>query len=335
MGLAALSLLGACGDGATHPSGTPRSSQSALALVDGIPLMQTDVDAIRAEARLAGSEVDEATAREQAIERLLVRRQAERLGVTIAESDLRTRLAAIREAAGGEEALAEALTAAGMTAGQLTVVTRAGLLRSALQDVMYADLKAGDARGQGVLPRESRRAVQPAGRGATAPDHAARQGVGAACGRGDREGDVLRGGRAPLQHGSGDTLRGRHGGLGLRALAPRRSAQGARPRAAWRRVSAGLVVREMAPLQGPRSARRRDRAVRAGLRADQGGAQRGASAPRLWTSGRGALARRPPSSLRADAGSSQRRLFCAPTGAAAILLTRDPAGRSLRCATPS
>jgi parvulin-like peptidyl-prolyl isomerase len=144
VGLAALSLLGACGGGASYPSGTPSSSQSALALVDGIPLMQTDVDAIRAEARLAGSEVDETTAREQAIERLLVRREAERLGVTVAESDLKTRLAAIREAAGGEEALVKALDAAGMTAGQLSAATRAGLLRSALQDVMYADLKAGD-----------------------------------------------------------------------------------------------------------------------------------------------------------------------------------------------
>lgn len=143
MGLAALSLV-ACGDGATHPSDTPSSSQSALALVDGAMLTQADVDVIRAEARLAGTSDAATTAREQAIERLLVRRQAERLGVTVAASDLEARLAAISEAAGGEEALAKALAAAEMTSEQLSVATRAGLLESALQDVMYADLKAGD-----------------------------------------------------------------------------------------------------------------------------------------------------------------------------------------------
>jgi len=139
-----LSLLGACGGGVTQRSATPDPGQSALILVDGIPLMQTDVDAIRAEARLAGAEDDEATAREQAIERLLVRRQAERLGVSVGASDLEARLAAISEGAGGEEALAKALTAAGMTAGQLSEATRAGLLRSALHDVMFADLKPDD-----------------------------------------------------------------------------------------------------------------------------------------------------------------------------------------------
>ena len=143
MGVAALSLM-ACGGGASQRSASPSPGPSVLALVDGIPLMQADVDALRAEARLAGTKDDEATARDQAIERLLVRRQAARLGVTVADSDLAARLAAIREAAGGEEALANALKAAGMTAGQLSQATRASLLQSALQDVMFADLKPGD-----------------------------------------------------------------------------------------------------------------------------------------------------------------------------------------------
>lgn len=153
-----MSLLGACGGGVTQPSDTPSPNQSALVLVDGIPLMQTDVDAIRAEARLAGTDDDSATAREQAIERLLVRRQAADLGVTVAESDLEARLAAIREAAGGEEALAKALKTAGMTADQLSEATRAGLLRSALQDVMFADMKPGDGAVRAFY-RENRAAL--------------------------------------------------------------------------------------------------------------------------------------------------------------------------------
>lgn len=120
--------------------------------------MQADVEAIRAEARLAATSIDPATAREQAIERLLVRRQAERLGVTVAERDLEARLAAIREKAGGEEALAKALEGAAMTDSQLSAATRYSLLRSALQDVMYADLKPGDGAVRAFY-RENRAAL--------------------------------------------------------------------------------------------------------------------------------------------------------------------------------
>ncbi len=119
VGLAALSLA-ACGGAATRPSATPSPSQSALILVDGIPITQADVDAGAPQARLAGGTADAATAQEQAIERVLLRRQAERLGVSVAVGDLEARLAAISEGAGGEEALAKAVKAAGTTAGQLS-----------------------------------------------------------------------------------------------------------------------------------------------------------------------------------------------------------------------
>ena len=82
VGLAALSLLGARGAGAAHPSRHAAGrARAALAPVDGTRSCRRTSTPSRAEARLAGSEVDEATAREQAIERLLVRREAERLGV--------------------------------------------------------------------------------------------------------------------------------------------------------------------------------------------------------------------------------------------------------------
>lgn len=126
--------------------------------VDGVPLTPAEVEVVQAEARLGGTNVDSATAREQAIERLMVRRQAADLGVTVVESDLEARLSAIREAAGGEEALAKALKAAGMTADQLSEATRAGLLRSALQDAMFADMKPGDGAVRAFY-RENRAAL--------------------------------------------------------------------------------------------------------------------------------------------------------------------------------
>ena len=53
-------------------------------LVDGHPVHQSDVDAVRAEFRLGGSSDTEARAEKEAVRRELVRLEAERLGVEIA-----------------------------------------------------------------------------------------------------------------------------------------------------------------------------------------------------------------------------------------------------------
>lgn len=84
-------------------------------------------------------------AREQAVRRLLVRRQAARLGVTVQERSVEARLDALRERIGGEKALAAALSGAKMTVEQLDAAIRYSLLESALQDEMYADVSASDA----------------------------------------------------------------------------------------------------------------------------------------------------------------------------------------------
>lgn len=87
--------------------------------------------------------------------RLLVRRQAERLGVTVPERSVEARLDALRERVGGEKALAAALSGAGMTFEQLDAAIRYSLLESALQDEMYADVGASDD-AVGTFYRENR-----------------------------------------------------------------------------------------------------------------------------------------------------------------------------------
>ena len=70
-----------------------------------------------------------------------MRRQADWLGVTVAEQDYDARHAALLDRVGGEEVLAAALDEAGMSGEQLKGAIRYSLLEEALQDAMYADLK--------------------------------------------------------------------------------------------------------------------------------------------------------------------------------------------------
>lgn len=139
LSLVAASLAACGGDG---DDVTP----AALARVNGEPVTQTEVDDVRAEARLAGDETDADAALDEAIGRELVRQEAERLGLAVDEAAIDERIADVTERAGGEEALAQALAEAGMSAEQLRRGAEYGLLRGKLRDERFGDVAVGDAK---------------------------------------------------------------------------------------------------------------------------------------------------------------------------------------------
>jgi parvulin-like peptidyl-prolyl isomerase len=111
-----------------------------VVLVDGHPVRQSDVDAVRAEFRLGGSSDTEARAEKEAVRRALVRLEAERLGVTADAGETEARRATMVEQLGGEEALAAALKQVPMTDEQLRSGLTDGVLREALQDAKFEDV---------------------------------------------------------------------------------------------------------------------------------------------------------------------------------------------------
>ncbi len=142
LGLAAVPglLAAACGE-ATTPTPTTSATTDVVVSVDGEPITQADVDAIRAELRLAGADDSQEAARAQAMRRLLVRREAQRRGVTVEDEDVAARVEEVRASAGGEEALASALKLAGMTLADLESAARYALLERELQDALFPDRK--------------------------------------------------------------------------------------------------------------------------------------------------------------------------------------------------
>lgn len=136
----ASALIAACGQ--TSPSPSPRPSppggaEGVVMRVDGEPLTQGDVDDVQAELRLAGAGDDAQAARAQAMRRLLVRREAQRLGVTVRQRDVDARVRDIAGSLGGEEALKAALERADMSAAQLASAARYSLLERAVADRMF------------------------------------------------------------------------------------------------------------------------------------------------------------------------------------------------------
>ncbi len=146
-----LATLAGCGDETggdaadAVASASPRTEE-ILAWVEGEPITQADVDVVLAEARLADEPDEPDAALEEAIGRVLVRREAERLGVTVDEAALEERLGAIGERLGGEEALIARLQTAAMTREQLRQGAEYGLLRERLRDQKFADHRTSTRR---------------------------------------------------------------------------------------------------------------------------------------------------------------------------------------------
>jgi foldase protein PrsA len=137
-GLAA--AVGCGGPAGSGPVGSasPRADDEAVARVDGVEVKRSDVSAIIAEARLEGRSVSATAARQEAIRRELVRRQADRLGISVPDPAVEARLAAVRERAGGATALAAALARAEMTPAAFRSSIVYGLLEEKLAAAQFA-----------------------------------------------------------------------------------------------------------------------------------------------------------------------------------------------------
>ncbi|MGE5228613.1 MAG: peptidylprolyl isomerase, partial [Deltaproteobacteria bacterium] len=140
-------VLVACGAGgdATPPSAPP---DPVVLRVDGRPIRQSAIDALRAEFRLGGTEDTEARAQEEAVRREFVRREAERLDVGVDADEVAARRAQLVSQLGGEEALSAALAKVPITDAQLRSGLRDGVLREAVQDAKYGSIAVtgGQAR---------------------------------------------------------------------------------------------------------------------------------------------------------------------------------------------
>jgi parvulin-like peptidyl-prolyl isomerase len=138
--------LSACSDGGSDDA-SPRPD-AVVARVDGRDVRQSAVDLARAEARLSGASDDAGKALDTAIDRELVRAEAERLGLAADEAEVDSRVAAVSAQLGGDVALKAALERADMSASQLREGLRAGLLREAVGDSRFPQIKSasGSAR---------------------------------------------------------------------------------------------------------------------------------------------------------------------------------------------
>ena len=133
--------LAACG-GAGH-DGLSGSSDAVVAHVDGRAVHQSAVDQARAEARFSGVADDAGKAFDAAIDRELVRAEAERLGLAADEAEVASRVTAVSAQLGGDAALKSALQKAAMSASQFRESLRAGVLRAAIQNAHFPHVKAG------------------------------------------------------------------------------------------------------------------------------------------------------------------------------------------------
>jgi parvulin-like peptidyl-prolyl isomerase len=143
--------LVACGgdDGGASPG-----ADAVAARVDGRPIPQSAVDLASAEARFAGVADDAGRALEAAIDRELLRAEAQRRGLVADEAEVESRLTAVTEQFGGVGALKSALEKAGMTASQLRESLRAGVLREAVQDARFSGVEAGSGAAHRFYERK-------------------------------------------------------------------------------------------------------------------------------------------------------------------------------------
>jgi parvulin-like peptidyl-prolyl isomerase len=146
---AAAVLAGCGGPGGAVASSSPSAGPDPVVLrVDGQPIRQSAIDAVRAEFRLGGASDTEARAEREVVRRELVRREAERLGVTADPGEIETRRNTMAGQLGGEQALTAALKKVPMTDAQLRRDLRDGVLREALQDTKFTSLAATSAEAR-------------------------------------------------------------------------------------------------------------------------------------------------------------------------------------------
>jgi parvulin-like peptidyl-prolyl isomerase len=155
--LPAAAAVSACGDGGRDAPAASQSPDPVVLRVDGRPVLLSAVEAVRAEFRLGGDSDARSRAEREVVRREILRREAERLGVTADPDQVDSRRDAMVEQAGGEEALLAALEGVPITQAQLRSGLEDGVLYQAVQDARFADLSAtpAEARAYYAKHRES------------------------------------------------------------------------------------------------------------------------------------------------------------------------------------
>jgi parvulin-like peptidyl-prolyl isomerase len=132
---------GETGGGAAAPSASP-AADAVVARVDGEQVRRHEVELVRAERRFTGKAGAAGSALDEAVERVLMRREADRLEAVADGSEIERRMAEVETTAGGATALDALLRQAGMSRAQLRQSVADGVLREALRDIKYADRAA-------------------------------------------------------------------------------------------------------------------------------------------------------------------------------------------------
>jgi parvulin-like peptidyl-prolyl isomerase len=146
VGVALLGLLfvAGCG-GAAQPAASPTAGQSAspvgavspsagpvAARVDGEAVYQAEVDRTLGFSRLSSKALTYKQALEATVRLHLLRREAARLGVTVADSQVEARLTQVATSLGGTAALQQALLAVGLTLADYRLELHDGLVSEQL-----------------------------------------------------------------------------------------------------------------------------------------------------------------------------------------------------------
>ena len=161
--LLAVVLLAGCGAEPTAPSPSPTApSPSLAARVDGRDVPVSAVEGVRAESRLLGEDLSEQEAFDQAVERELLRREAERLGVTADKDSVQQRVDAVTTQLGGEAGLEAALKKAGMTRAQLQESLEEAELLAAVAKAKFPELRATAAQARRFYERNREGFTTPA-----------------------------------------------------------------------------------------------------------------------------------------------------------------------------
>ena len=133
--------LAACG-GSGGPTASPTGDR-VVAVVNGHPVHESDVAAVRAEKRFLGKSDAAPAALDEAIDRQLVRQEAARLGALADAAVVSQRLTDLTTQLGGAAALNTSLRRAALTAAQLRHSITDGVLREAVQNAEFPKVVAG------------------------------------------------------------------------------------------------------------------------------------------------------------------------------------------------
>lgn len=134
-----VALAPGCG-GDDRPSSSP-SAEAVVATVDGADVYAGDVELVRAERRFTGEDDGASAALDEALERAIMRREAESLGAEADEAVIGARLDELESTYGGAADLDAALASADLDRAQLRRIVADGVLRESLRDAKFSGMQ--------------------------------------------------------------------------------------------------------------------------------------------------------------------------------------------------